>query len=144
MAEHTWIVVADGRQARVIERRVRAGLLTEREDLARRLDADTVPRDRPPRAFESVGTRRHGLETGASPHERDEARFVAEVCAWLNAAARERAFDALVLIAPPCALGLYRAGLDDETRARITREHSLDLVNMPRDALLARLRDAEA
>ncbi|MBI1250562.1 MAG: hypothetical protein GC189_03720 [Alphaproteobacteria bacterium] len=127
----TWILVADGRRARVFEEVRRGAALSEREDAALALhptDLET-PTDRPPRVFDRMGEHRHAMEAGGSPHARAEAAFLARVCAAIDSAHRAGAFQSLVVIAPPRAMGALRAGWSERVHAAIAHEDAKERVD---------------
>jgi protein required for attachment to host cells len=108
----TWIVAADGARARVFEERRRSGELRELTDRAMRVEEGDHPRAAPQRAtvHERTGSGRHAANP-ESPAQEAERRFLARVVEALDAAAYARAFDHLVLVAPPIALGILRRRL---------------------------------
>jgi len=68
--ERIWIVIADGRQAKVLESHGPNSTLVPVDDMvfAKELPADRdIQRDRPGRSFESSGPTRHAMENRTSP-----------------------------------------------------------------------------
>lgn len=139
-----WIVAADGRRARVYEQAVQGAKLAPvsalemSEEEARRAE----PRDRPTRVQESVGPRRHGAQSEPSPHEQAEAAFLQRLAEHLHEAAQAKRYANLVLFAPPRALGVLRAALENKLAAPIEKSFDLDVVNETAEQLTARLREA--
>lgn len=124
----TWIVVADGGEARLFHSVGQGGKfalkqvkLLEPKDL---LD-DGPAGHRPPES--------NGQAT-------DEATFTKQLAHRLNAAALKNEYEHLVLIADPQTLGQMRPQLHKETERRIVREIAKTFTNAPvediRDALL--------
>lgn len=107
--DHTWIVVADGGKARVFEERERHGDLKE------------LPTWREEHGGEDVShAHRHAAHSGAgTPKQAAEAEFLQDLAKAIDAAARKKAFDKLVLMAPPKAMGVLRDALKTEATARL-------------------------
>lgn len=94
---------------------------------------DVPQRDRPFRVHDRFGAARHAVEPRRSPRSAAEERFLAEVC---QAIALEP-FDALVLCAPPRALGMLRELLPESVRDRIILTSAKDyLRDTPSDLTL--------
>lgn len=128
----TWIAVADGGKALVLENRG--------TDLAPDLAVLSV------REMQNPPTREQGTDRpGRYPdpqhhrsavedtdwHRFAEERFAAEFAAMLNRAGAAGLFDRLVLIAPPRALGDLRPHLGREVSDRLAVEIDRDLTNHP-------------
>lgn len=64
-------------------------------------------------------------------HQQEEDRFAAAAADMLNARALRNEFDALVVVAPPRALGALRKHFHKEVERRLVGELSKDLVNVP-------------
>src|SRR5690606_25541690 len=97
------------------------------------------PQDRPPRSFDRVGQGRHAMDGGRSLHEAEEEKFLKRVADRVGEAEKHRAFDHLVIAAPPRALGLLRNLLPPGAKARIRADLSKDLVDEPAAKLRERL-----
>ncbi|MDX2309568.1 MAG: host attachment family protein [Hyphomicrobium sp.] len=124
-----WVVVADGARALVLENRGSA--LEPRLALVREYDqrvprSHELGRDRPGRAFESVGTRRSGVEA-PDLHERQEAQFLEGLAQDLAADAASEAFEQLAVVAPPVALGVLRGAFDKPLSSRVAAWIDKDL-----------------
>src|SRR5215470_3294630 len=106
----TWILLADGRRARLLVEQHRGGELLEPSDWVMKISEDELYdlQDRPPRAFDRVGPGRHAMDRGFDPHEDEERKFLHRVASRLAEAARTGQFHHLVLAAPPRALGALR------------------------------------
>lgn len=139
-AGRTWILLADGRKARLLDEPTRGGVLHAIRDLEISDDDLYDPQDRPPRSFESVGTHRHGMET-QSLHEKEEQNFLKRVASQIAEFEKHNAFDQLVLMAPPRALGLLHDMLPAGVKARITYEAPKDVVAEDVQAIRKRLAD---
>jgi protein required for attachment to host cells len=84
--------------------------------------------DRPGRAFASVGTARSALEE-TDWHQLGEDRFATHIAETLYALAHANRFAALVVVAPPKALGILRKEFHKEVTERITGEIPKDLAS---------------
>jgi len=127
----TYILVADGARARLYANHgVGKGLqpvsgATHRADLHHH-DRDILA-DRPGRTFNSVGQGRSAMEPQTEWHRFEKHKFAREMAKVLDAAAANKAFDRLILVAPPATLGDLRTELADATRKMVTAELLKDL-----------------
>lgn len=105
-----WVVIADGKR----------GLILVNEGNALHPDLKTLRvyeqdnpktseqgRDKPPRAFQSVGERRSAMAT-QDLHRKAEDRFVDQIINDLTKDANSNAFESVVIVAPPTAIGEMR------------------------------------
>jgi protein required for attachment to host cells len=97
----TWIVVADGARARLFEQLRPGAAVVERESFARYAAPAAQSRDRLPRTHDRTGPGRHAIEPRQTPHEGAERTFLSEVGREIARHALARAFNRLVLCAPP-------------------------------------------
>ena len=136
-----WILVADGRRARVLVEPRRGATLEEPADWAMAIGPDELydVQDRPPRSFDRVGAGRHAMDKGRSLHEQEEEKFLKRVADRLGEAERHNQFEHLVIAAPPRALGLLRNLLTPGAKARIRADVSKDLLDEPAPKLRDRL-----
>jgi protein required for attachment to host cells len=129
----TWILVSDGARARVYKNEGPGKGLSEALDHEFAMPhppTRALGSDRPGRSHPSVGGSRHGIEPRADWHEQEKEIFVKEVAKVLDGAAIRNAFDRLVLVAPPKALGALRGALSDQTRDRVSAELAKDLTHV--------------
>jgi len=136
----TWILLADGAHARLFANRGPGKGIEQLEVINgdHRPDSELV-RDSLGRSFESVGDMRHAITPKTDPHrelKRDFARHLGKV---LEQGLAERAYDRLVLVAPPAALGDLRAALSEPVKHAIYAELDKDLVKTPTDNLAEHL-----
>lgn len=141
-ATRTWVVIADGARACFLENRgpgsglVPAGL----PDLSTEsLPTRAIGSERPGRTHDRMGPGRHALAPRVDWHSFEKLQFAQEVARLLDRAAGRRAFDRLVLVAPPKTLGALRNSLDRKTASLITGELAKDLTNHALGELPARL-----
>lgn len=130
----TWILVADGARARIVlndgpGRGVKPG--PNKEFYGHNAPDREIVTDRPGRAFDSAGQGRHAMEPRSDPHEQAQRHFHHELAAYLDAAAKRNAYDRLIIVAPPRALGHLRAELSNAVRAKVTGELNKDLTHVP-------------
>lgn len=137
------IVVLDGGRARFVWQAPDHALHTREQ-----LDSPTqhartsdLVSDRPGRSFESASPTRHAIAARIDPHAAEKSRFAALVAAKLDAAARDGAFDALVLVAPSHILAEVQDALGAEAKRSLLGTLAKDLVKVPDDALQPHLRE---
>jgi protein required for attachment to host cells len=136
----TWIVIADSARARVMQnggpdKGVQAvqGLMFEGDHSP----SSEITADKPGRAFDSVGNARHAMEPSSNPHDELKAQFVRQIVGELEM--RVDAYDRLILVAPPRALGLFRKALPAAVASKVTGELDKDLTHLPNAELPSHL-----
>lgn len=130
----TWILIADGTQARVLENTGPGkGLATVKglDWSIEPLQSQDINSDRPGRGFSSAGSARSAMEPKTDPAQHREAEFVRSVADVLDRKARDGAFDRLVIAAAPLALGNLRKVMSDHVKKTIVAELDKDLTNLP-------------
>lgn len=128
MGKSTWVVVADGGQARFFTNQ--GSRTAPSLKLARELEHDNPPAreqgsDRPGR-FPDAGHGRSAVED-TDWHEQAEQRFVETVADEINAAALKDAFDELIIYADAASLGTMRRRLHKQALARLAHDEALNL-----------------
>jgi protein required for attachment to host cells len=139
----TWIVLADGDQAKLFENHgpgkglhALKDLMLEQEPLAAR----EIMADRPGRASNPSGPgSRAAVDFKTDPVELRERRFLERLAEMLERKHNEGAFDRLVIAAAPTALGELRPALTDGVRETILAEMPKDLTNIPMPKLAEHL-----
>ena len=127
----TYILVADGARARLYANHgVGKGLqpvsgATHKADLHHH-DREILT-DKPGRAFSSVGSGRSAIEPQTEWHRFEKHKFAREMAKVLDEAAANKAFDRLILVAPPATLGDLRMELGEATRKMVSAELPKDL-----------------
>ena len=139
--ETTWLVVADGRRARIFSARAGDTGLTELHDL---IGDDRATReigtDKPGRAMESAGTStRHAMEPRVDWHRQAKQQFAREVAQLVNEASQKGGYDRLVVVAPPEALGDLRKALGKHALDRLGAEIDKDLTHFAPHELINHL-----
>lgn len=115
----TWVVVADGTQARLFRNIGKQNALKLKQDELLRSD-DTQTQGQGPSGHRPVES---------SQEQTEEATFAKQLTHRLNAAALKHEFEHLYLIADPTTMGEIRPQLHVETSKRITGELTKTLTN---------------
>ena len=128
-----WVVVCDGKKALVLENVGDAKFLNlktrevyEQEDPATHEQGS----DAPGRAFNSVDARRSAVEQ-TDWHDQAEHRFLQNLAGRLDAAVQAGKTKALIVVAPPRALGVLRHAYSHNVRAALRAEIDKDFVRLP-------------
>jgi protein required for attachment to host cells len=130
----TWVLIADGAQARVLEYSGPSKGLVQVEGLKfedAHLRNREIMADRPGRAYSSAGFGRSAMEQRTDPSDYRAAEFLRTVAELLNQKALEGAFRRLVIAAPPQALGDLRRFLSPGAMDKVTAEIPKDLTTVP-------------
>lgn len=129
-AQRTWIVVADGGHARVLESGQPHSGVTVRLDLSSdaRQTAGKLAADRLPRTQESGTAARHGIEPRLSLKDYEKRVFAARLAGYLKGGLSN--FDQLVLVAPMRFLNVLRKEVPDAVAQKISATWSKDLTWM--------------
>lgn len=130
LAKGTWVVVADGEKALVLENTGGAG--APKLSLIKRDEADEVvtATDRPGRRMDDGPGQRSALEQPDYARLNAE-RFAADLIEMLARRARNGRFQKLILCAPPQVLGALRDEMDDALRACVVAEIDKTLTRHP-------------
>jgi protein required for attachment to host cells len=129
----TWILIADGARGRLFANRGPGKgleLLDENLDADHRATHDIVD-DRLGRTYESAGESRHAISPRHDPHRELKRDFAVRLAKMLDQRWMEHAYDRLVLVAPPSALGDLREALSDHVRGLVRAELDKDLTKTP-------------
>jgi protein required for attachment to host cells len=140
----TWILIADGGRAQVMEARGKGSDLALVDGMsfsAKLPPSREILSDRPGRSFESQGRTRHSIENRSDPHRALKHAFAKSLGEALQAKLADGRFARLVLVAPPPMLGVLRQALPKAVLEKVEGELALDLVKTPRDKLGAHLLD---
>jgi protein required for attachment to host cells len=129
----TWIVVADGARARVLENLGPGKGLEPVPGSA--METDVVPNrevmaDRPGRSFDRKGSGRHAMEPTVDWQRLQKREFARGLTEWLDRAALAGDFDRLILVAPPRSLGDIRAQIGSAARQRLVADLPKDLTGI--------------
>ncbi|MCB1518662.1 MAG: host attachment protein [Hyphomicrobiaceae bacterium] len=143
----TWILLADGNRARIVEFDGPANGLREDAGLQFAqvpMKAGEMQTDRPGRSFASAGYGRAAMAPHTDPVEKREADFTANLAATLDEKLRQNAFDRLIIAAAPKALGNLRKALSARVNEVVYAEIAKDLLNVPSDKLATHFEDVLA
>ncbi|MGV8831997.1 MAG: host attachment protein [Devosia sp.] len=130
----TWILIADGAQARVLENTGPGKGLQQVQGLdwaMTNLQAQDIQADKPGRSFSSAGSGRSAMEPKTDPVEHRETEFVKSVAATMDKKLQDGAFDRLIIVAAPIALGDIRKAISPNVKKTILAELDKDLTNLP-------------
>lgn len=128
----TWVLVADGARARILEHtRIGGGLvaLAAMDHEKAHGHARDLGSDRPGRVFDSAGAGRHAVAPHTDYLRYEKDKFAHEVAALLEQAGTAQRFDRLVLVAPPRTLGDLRAAMGPHAKAAVIGEVRKDLTH---------------
>jgi len=126
-----WILVAESSRAKIYSAKSRMGPLSEIEDLVHpegRLHEGDLVSDSPGSDGGTTGQGRHFIDDETSAREQQNIDFATYIAHHLERARNERAFDELVLIAPPAFLGLLRSKLSNTLMDRVSLQIDKNLV----------------
>lgn len=151
----TFIVVADGAQARIFEKKARNQPLELRHEM-KSAASRTPTRDqgtgKPGRGHGPSGGQaaagggkssgRHEFSDPVDWHDAAKSDFLGELTDKIRSYARAEAFDDLILVAPAKALGELRSRFDGDLARRLKGELEKDLTNLPAHELPERLKEA--
>lgn len=133
MQKTTYVLIADGARARLFVVEEGTAALKPalgQEFIGTNLPSREIASDRPGRSFDSAGLGRHAMEPPTDPHRHAERVFAQEVVAVLEDARQKNAFQRLVVVAPPKALGDLRSEFSDALRNRVIAELHKDLTKV--------------
>ena len=128
-----WVIVCDGKKALLLENvgdAVHPSLRTR--EVHQHADEKTHEQgsDAPGRAISSVGEVRSALDQ-TDWHDQAERAFLADLAGRLDAAVTSGKAKALIMVAPPRALGVLRRAYSSHVRASLRAEIDKDLVRLP-------------
>ncbi len=128
-----WIVVCDGKKALILENRgdekfpnLHTKETFEHTDLPTHLQGASAPG----RVHQSMGTARSTLEQ-TDWHDEAERAFLHGLANKLDSAIKAGQTKALIIVAPPRALGMLRQVYPHSIRHAIRSEIDKDLVKLP-------------
>jgi protein required for attachment to host cells len=135
----TWICVADAGHARIKQWAAPAADLASVTTIRHDGAYEHGRHEGPGKTQESATTARHSFTDAEGPIRREKREFARAVAAYLNAGAKRRAYQRLVLAAPPRFLGEIRAALADAAQKRVVGELPKDLTKLSDAALKRRV-----
>lgn len=141
----TWILIADAGRARVLENLGPGKGAAPVDGLGSvsALPSSTheIVDDRQGRSFESVGAVRHPMTPPTDPRKKVKREYLEMLADQLDERLKAGAFDKLVVVAPPPALGVLRNAYSDRVSAAVSGELAKDLTKTPDHELGPHLAD---
>jgi len=144
MTDTTWILAADGNQARLLKG---VNLLKDEQQSPEQevfrwepKKAQDIMADKPGRSHSSVGHGRSAMEYSSDPVREEQQKFTAEIADLIDGYAAKGAFDRLVVCAAPQTLGDLRNKLSDKSRTLTMAEIDKNFSNLPTDKLISSVR----
>jgi protein required for attachment to host cells len=134
----TWVLIADGARARVLEHTGPGKGLKAVDGLDFAIDpvqAHDLVTDRPGRGHSSGGSNRGAMEPRTDPVAYRETEFVKSLAAMLDRHQQQGDYDRLVIAAAPIALGDIRKAITAGVRKTIVAELDKDLTKLPTQQL---------
>lgn len=140
----TWILIADGGQAYVVERKSAAAGLKKVPGLKfngpRKMSRE-LGTDKPGRTFSSVGSKRAAYDDDKRLAREAEEKFLKSMVTKLEEGHKAGAFERLVLAAPPRVLGVLRKQLPSRLAKSVWGEIHADLVKADLDEITRQFDD---
>jgi protein required for attachment to host cells len=140
----TWVLIADGGHAKVLEIDTQRRVLKPRADMNMSIElppSRELLSDRPVRTYESIGHARHAKGDKVDPHRELKRAFAKAVGKELEVRLVDGCFERLVVVAPPAAMGDLREALPKKVRAKVIGEVAQDLIKTPKARLWPHLQD---
>ncbi len=128
-----WVIVCDGSKALFLQNAGDSKFpnLQTREVMEHTLLATSeIGRDKPGRSHSSVGPGRSAVEQ-TDFHTQQEDEFLRSIMVKLNVAAQAGQMKAIILVAPPRALGVLRQHYTHALKQAVREEIQKDYVKMP-------------
>ena len=128
----TWILIADGARARIVESSGHGKGLEPAlnyEFAVNHSPARDKVTDKPGRDH-GGGASHHAMESKVNWHNFEKHLFSAAMADVLEKANSKNVFDALVIVAPPKTLGELRSNLKPNVKSKITAELGKDLTHL--------------
>jgi protein required for attachment to host cells len=130
----TWVLIADGARARILENDGSNHGLTAIEGLEFQADHsathDLVP-DREGRSFSSHGHGRSAIDARSDPHRDLKTKFAHQLADVLARGLEQNSYDRLIIVASPVTLGDLRTAISEQVHALVVGEVAQDLTKIP-------------
>jgi protein required for attachment to host cells len=131
----TWILIADASRARVLEQVGKGNALSEVAGLRFEHDVPATHElvdDSQGRTMTSArGGKRHAFAPKSDPNREAKRHFMQDLAAILEERLAAGAFDRLMLVAPPQALGDLRAAISAKVADKVFADVHKDLTKVP-------------
>jgi protein required for attachment to host cells len=132
----TWVLIADGARARVLESHGLGQGLIANDRLVFEGDhgaTHDLVSDREGRSYSSRGPGRSAIDARTDPHRELKRSFAHHLADVLAHELDENAYDRLIIVAAPVTLGDLRSALPQKVAARVSAEVAKDLTKLPND-----------
>ena len=130
----TWVLIADGSRARVLENDGPGRGLVAKDALvfhgAHAATHDLMA-DRQGRSYSSHGPGRSAIEAHTDPHRELKVIFANHLAEVLAHELKQGSYDRLILVASPVTLGDLRKAISIKVRAKVAGEIGQDLTKTP-------------
>ncbi len=143
----TWVLIADGARARILEndgpnRGLRAveGLEFQGDHSA----THDLVSDREGRSFSSHGHGRSAIDARSDPHRELKTKFAHELPDVLAKGLEQKSYDRLIMVASPVTLGDLRTAISEQVRALVIGEVAQDLTKIPNGEVADHLKNVLA
>lgn len=133
-AVRTWVLIADGARARILENTGPGHGLSPVEGMVFQGDhaaTHDLVSDREGRSYSSHGPGRSAVQSRSDPHRELKSSFAHHLADVLAGALEQKSFDRLIIAASPVTLGDLRAAMSDHVRAKVSGEVAHDLTKIP-------------
>jgi len=140
----TWILIADGARARLVSRPNAAGgyeQVIDTDFIADKRPSHELGVERPGRTHDSSGDARHALQSPSDPHREEKRHLAQRVSEFLEQQRQKKAFEKLVVIAAPQALGDLRNCFSSRLLTMVVEEIDKDLTRFTLHELQDKLPD---
>ncbi len=142
--ERTWIVIADGGQARILVsetgtvglQQLTHGIFSDPHLSTQQIVTDRQPSVRRPKSETS-----HAIGPKTDPHKERKIQFINELLIHIEQAAQNGSFDHLVIVAPPFILGEFRKDMSPKLQKLVHAELSHDYTHQTSDYIYELLKD---
>ncbi len=126
----TWILIADGSRARlVVKRNVHDGYkqVIDTDFIADKRPSHDMGVERPGRTHDSTGAARHAMQPPTDFHREEKHHLAQRVGDFLEEQRQKKAFERLIVIAAPQALGDLRDSFSPSLKKQVVEEIDKDL-----------------
>lgn len=140
----TWVLIADGARARILENNGPGHGLTAVDGLVFHGDhaaTHDIVDDQAGRSFSSHGPGRSAIAARSDPHRELKSKFAHHLAGVLASNLEKSAYDRLVIVASPVTLGDLRSAMSDHVRAKVVGEVAQDLTKLPNDEVGRHIRN---
>jgi protein required for attachment to host cells len=143
----SWVLIADGARARILENDGPGRGLIAVEGLVFHGDHSAthdLVSDREGRSYSSHGPGRSAIDSRSDPHRDLKTKFAHQLADVLARGLEQNSYDRLVIVAPPVTLGDLRAAISDRVRAKVVGEVAHDLTKIADIEVAEHLKDVLA